>query len=1135
VAPHLWEDLVGTKRNVYALLVGIDRYAGSVPNLNGCKNDVAAFSKLLEVRVSAADDHLHLETLVDAKATRSNVIAQFRAHLSKAGPDDVGLFYYSGHGSQEPAPEEFWPVEPDHLDETLVLHDSRTEGQWDLADKELAALISEISVNKPHILVVLDCCHSGSGTRAAGEDGVAARRAPADRRPRPIESFLFAAARATALTKPAEDRAALGDSGWALPGAAHVLLAGCRSNETAKEIAHGGETRGALSVALQNSLAESGAAMTYRDVHRQVSSDVRGRVREQNPQLETTLASDLDLPFLGGTVRPLPDSFVATHQVGGGWIIDGGQMHGIAGAIGNEVTRLSVLDDKDTVIASAEVTSVRPGDSSIKITPDDALKPERSYRAVVVGTPLPPMLVRISGDEAQAAKLNTAIAKRDDAGGPLLLKAAAPGEAAAIEVTATATGFQLAKAGSKRTIAPIATTTDGAVTTLEHIGQWLRVASLHNGVTRLPGDAVTVELVPEDIGQEPLPIEADGGFRLEYVPQGNGFRRRKYTVTVTNHAGRPIWFALLDLTDTYGIYTDALPAGTQQLADKEAHSIPLSAEVPDELWEQGVTEATDLLKLIVSTAEFDPRNLSRNDLDVSAVPPPPSVRGVPASTLDRLLQRVGTRRARPESAEDEAIADWFSRDLLVTAVRPRPGVKVRGAATVEVATGVRVLAHPTFAGLVRLSSAPDATRDLPSAPVPPLLADDPEGAAPFGLVTTRGGEPEADVLVIDADSDGVAKVTAEAPLVLQLDQTLGVDEHVLPFAWDGEFYVPLGFSRPTETGTEIVLQRLSAPVVTTKSLTGSIRILFRKIVGRRIGLPYKYPLLRLASVAGDGTVSYDDNTARIAAAVKQAKAVLLYVHGIIGDTEGMARSSTVTGVSPPPRLIGGQYQAILTFDYENLDTLIESNATSLRELLNEVGLRDNHGKRFDIVAHSMGGLVSRQMLEYVGGVQVTKLITLGTPNGGSPWPTVQKWATAATALAVNSLTAVVWPLTALAAVLSTIEKVDSALDEMEPGSPFLARLADGCDPGVPYTVIIGNRSLIPDRKPSAKALLAKVFGGAVDIAFLGAPNDLAVAVTSAHQVPNGRAPNPTFHEVACDHITFFSTDAGLSALADALL
>jgi hypothetical protein len=75
----------------------------------------------------------------------------------------------------------------------------------------------------------------------------------------------------------------------------------------------------------------------------------------------------------------------------------------------------------------------------------------------------------------------------------------------------------------------------------------------------------------------------------------------------------------------------------------------------------------------------------------------------------------------------------------------------------------------------------------------------------------------------------------------------------------------------------------------------------------------------------------------------------------------------------------------------------------------------------------------------------------------------------------------------------------------------------------------------PAREPSAKALLAKVFGGAVDIAFLGAPNDLAVAVTSAHKVPNGRAPNPTFREVACDHITFFSTDAGVSALADALL
>jgi hypothetical protein len=36
----------------------------------------------------------------------------------------------------------------------------------DLADKELATLLAELAARRPHIAVILDCRHSGSGTRA---------------------------------------------------------------------------------------------------------------------------------------------------------------------------------------------------------------------------------------------------------------------------------------------------------------------------------------------------------------------------------------------------------------------------------------------------------------------------------------------------------------------------------------------------------------------------------------------------------------------------------------------------------------------------------------------------------------------------------------------------------------------------------------------------------------------------------------------------------------------------------------------------------------------------------------------------------------------------------------------------------
>ncbi|HET8988140.1 MAG TPA: caspase family protein, partial [Humibacillus sp.] len=171
--------------HVYALLVGIDAYTGDVPALAGCVNDVTAFGEVLRGRVPAND--LTMVTVTDEDATRETVMREFTTHLGQADGQDVALFYYSGHGAHQEAPQELWEFEPDHQNETLVLVDSREPGGWDLADKELAVLISQVAASGCHLLVVLDCCHSGDATRDVDE---VVRQAPPDPRHRPIESFL---------------------------------------------------------------------------------------------------------------------------------------------------------------------------------------------------------------------------------------------------------------------------------------------------------------------------------------------------------------------------------------------------------------------------------------------------------------------------------------------------------------------------------------------------------------------------------------------------------------------------------------------------------------------------------------------------------------------------------------------------------------------------------------------------------------------------------------------------------------------------------------------------------------------------------------------------------------------------------
>ena len=146
-----------------AVLVGIDAYPPPVPPLMGCVNDVEAMAETLAAQVPEDD----LRLLADERAgdpagrDRGDPIAPARERS-----DSTALFY------QRPwlatgRPSELWPHEPDRRNETVVLVDSRSTGGWDLADKELSGLLAGVSGSVGHLLVVLDCCHSGDGTRDA--------------------------------------------------------------------------------------------------------------------------------------------------------------------------------------------------------------------------------------------------------------------------------------------------------------------------------------------------------------------------------------------------------------------------------------------------------------------------------------------------------------------------------------------------------------------------------------------------------------------------------------------------------------------------------------------------------------------------------------------------------------------------------------------------------------------------------------------------------------------------------------------------------------------------------------------------------------------------------------------------------
>lgn len=1152
-------------RTLYATLVGIDGYQWPVPALSGCVNDIDAVAHLLQEFGRAGGFAVDLHVLKNAQATRSNIIAGFREHLSKAVGNDVALFYYSGHGSQESAPEEFWHIEPDHLIETLVCYDSRMDDNWDLADKELAVLIAGVAARKPHVLCILDCCHSGNGTRAALEDGLAIRRAPTDRRPRPLESFLDGS-----FSTKGERDASADTKRLVIPEGRHVLLAACRSGETAKEVNEDGKPHGAFSASLLAALRQTRGAISYRDLVKRVGAQVRLRVAQQVPQIEVSDQADLLKLFLGGAGQMPQATPTLSFDTRLGWIVDSGAIHGIQRPQGAETTSFAIFPlpakpedcaSLATAVALAEVREVRPELSCVAVRPSSRdLDRNLTYRAVTIATPLPPKKVHLAGDAAPSALIRQALA---NASGPrkasLLVKETMDEAAADLRVVASATSYCISRGSAER---PLVAEIEGineasarlVVARLEHVARWQTVAALRNHDSRLGDAPVTITMR--------LPIAADRGVtwadvdpraedRLYYARSADGrWRAPRFRLTLMNTTDSSLYCALLWLGDDYSVKS-LLSDGAKLIPGKGTFDVgggqSLIATIPDDKWKAGRTEITDHLKLIASRDQFDPTLFNQEAIEAHGGTR--TSRGIvrPHSLLERLAERIHSRDLGFESADDETISDWTTIDLIVTVVRPRDAQAVPAAdAQVALGAGVTLMGHPDFKAQASLVSFAEVGRALGALGTPAIFRDDPNLSQPLLFERARATDPGLGALQLTGIVNPEA-VTTATPLRLRVAASLAPGERVVPYAWDGEFYLPLGSGRSVNGAVEIELRQIpvfEAAGDVERGIVNSVRILFQKIASPYFGIEFNYPQLAAVGFAADGRPVYEKTEAQVRTKVAAAERILLYVHGIFGDTMGMTAAATadVGTARAAAESIASRYDLVLAFDYENINTSIKDTARALKDRLAAVGMGAGHGKTLHVVAHSMGGLVMRWLIEQEGGNQIVQhLVTLGTPHAGSPWPTIENWATSALAIGLNGLSQVAWPLKLLADLASAVETVDVALDEMVPNSPLLKDLERGGDPKVPYTLLIGNTSIIPMAitNGTLQSLLTRlspqrVLHDVTALAFLNSANDIAVAVSSAQAVPDSRIPAPVKSEVACDHLTFFTTDAGRRALLEAL-
>jgi hypothetical protein len=158
---------------VYALCVGINQYFSpqSGADLRFAEHDAESLSRVFTERYGYT-----VKLLNGQQATRANINDALNALIAQAGPDDVVIFYFAGHGATVLSsgggaaggvagasgsvmegyllPQDI-PLRAENVDDENIYRDKA------INMRELAARLTGRDVKAKHVLLLLDCCASG--------------------------------------------------------------------------------------------------------------------------------------------------------------------------------------------------------------------------------------------------------------------------------------------------------------------------------------------------------------------------------------------------------------------------------------------------------------------------------------------------------------------------------------------------------------------------------------------------------------------------------------------------------------------------------------------------------------------------------------------------------------------------------------------------------------------------------------------------------------------------------------------------------------------------------------------------------------------------------------------------------------
>lgn len=237
--------------------------------------------------------------LINSKATIENIRSEFAAFTKQIGPKDIVVIHISAHGSQI---QDISKDEIDGFDESIVTYnailpkhstDFNTDIKQYLLDDELNTIIYDIrkqAGKDGDVLVFMDNCHSGSGTRALGKIRGGTDPLMMDKK----ASYSTQKDQSVSMEKLVDEKQI----------APYVVISASRAEEPNSEIVLAdGKGAGSLSYAISQALESILSSTSYSSLYASIQANMNEWVPKQHPVIE---GNGVNRTLWGGNFIAIP-------------------------------------------------------------------------------------------------------------------------------------------------------------------------------------------------------------------------------------------------------------------------------------------------------------------------------------------------------------------------------------------------------------------------------------------------------------------------------------------------------------------------------------------------------------------------------------------------------------------------------------------------------------------------------------------------------------------------------------------------------------------------------------------------------------------------------------------------------------